>query len=633
MISLRWTARTALLCGVVWALLLALPVAAQDSGGSQTDAESEMYHEAYFVLDSLNEGLPEPEEAVNRSTPQATMELLVLSIRNGDYDRASHALNLNLLPTELQAARAADLAYRLHTVLTEQYLINWDNLPDRPDGVNDERPAQEQTDTSPQRSILLGTLDLDGRSVELRLERVKAGDDEPVWVVSSNTVENIDALYDGYGPSTLERIMPAWAQQTLWSRTKIWEWIAVLVLLVAAMAVGLAVRWAARRALLGSDSEWMQELADAAPLPLGVLAAVMVFYLPLERYISLTGPFLNIVEPLFFALLIGSVLWLVMRLIGFAFQYFSQQYAPNVGEDSSENIAQRRRALTTLSVARRVIVFTLVLVGLGIALSEFGMFRSLGITLLASAGVISVIVAVAAQPLLGSIVAGTQIAATDPIRIGDTVMFEGNWSEVEDITQTYVTLLTWDRRRLIVPLQYLSDHVIENWSKTDSHMALPLYLYLDYSVDVQVVREKFEELVNESAEFDGRQGPDVLVTELSEETMTVRCVASASTPSDAWALHCRLLEEMVAFVRELEDGRYLPQRRLVMRQTVRAEDEKGASVKEDQAASHNGSGDDANHDEAREQSRAAPNQRSGSAGYTQTEDSEPEESGESSPSD
>lgn len=539
---------------------------AQENAEPASDDEAAMYHEAYFVLDRLNEGLPEPAEPVNRQTPQAAMELLVLGVRNGEYDKARHALNLNLIPTDRQSARASDLAYRLNTVLAEQYLINWDELPDRPDGVQDNIASQEQGSTGPQRSILVGTLDLDDRRVEIRMQRVKVDEQDPVWVFSSNTVENIDALYEAFGPSAIERLMPGWAQQTLWSQTQIWEWLALIVLLAVAMGVGLAVRWLTRQALRRSDEYWVQELADALPLPLGVVAGILVFYLPLQFYISLTGPLLNLVEPIFYALLIGSVLWLVMRVIGFIFQHFSEKFAADVSEDDRQNIAKRRHSLTTLSVARRVLIFALVLVGLGIALSEFGMFRSLGITLLASAGVISVVVAVAAQPLLGSIVAGMQVAATEPVRIGDTVMFEGNWSEVEDISQTYVTLLTWDGRRIIVPLQYLTNNIIENWSKSDTHMIRPIYLYLDYNTDVQIIREKFEELVRDSEDYDGQEEPKVQVTETSEETMTVRCLATAATPSAAWSLHCMLLEQMLAYVRELEDGRYLPRRRLIVQQ-------------------------------------------------------------------
>lgn len=550
---------------IVWIALIPGAAVAQDSAESSADGEASTYHEAYFVLDELNAGLSDPPASVNRQTPQAALEHLVVSARAEEYAAAAHALNLNLLPAEQQATRAAELAQRLTYILNEQYIINWDNLPDRADGQQEVSSASsDPLAGQPRRSILLGTLSLDSRTIELRVQRVKTEDREPVWVISSNTVENIDALYQQYGPSVVDRIVPGWARATLWSQTRVWEWLALLLLVVVAVAVGRGVWWLSRTLLRRSDNGWMIDLSNQISLPLAVAMAVAVFYIPLQMYITLTGPVLSFIEPAFYILLTGVLLWLILRSIEFASRYFGQKYTGFIADD---DVAHKRRVLTLISVARRVAIFTVLVVGAGIALSEFRMFRTLGLSLLASAGVMSVIVAVAARPVLGNIIAGVQLAASRPIRIGDTVMFQETWAEVEEITHTFVTLLTWHERRVIVPLRYLMDHPIENWSRTDSHTIWPLYLYLDYRTDVSEIRRKFDELVRASELWDGKKEPTVQVTDTSEETLTVRLLASGATPADSWDLHCMLLEEMLNYVQTLEEGRYLPRRRLLWQET------------------------------------------------------------------
>ncbi|MCB0061507.1 MAG: hypothetical protein KDE19_05315, partial [Caldilineaceae bacterium] len=264
-----------------------------------------MYNEAYYVIDALNTGLAPAPEPLNRQTPQATLELLILSSRAEEYDLAAHALNFNLLPMAEQVARAPELAQRLAYVLNEQYIIDWDNLPDRADGQKSVTPGtQDPLAGVPRRSILLGTLTVDERDVELRVQRVKAGDAQPVWVISPNTVENIDALYATFGPSPLGRMMPTWARTTLWSQTKVWEWLALILLLGVAALSGWIVWRVSHRLLRNADNGWLTELADEIRLPLALAVAVPTFYFPLSTYITLSGPFLSLIQPTFYVLLI-----------------------------------------------------------------------------------------------------------------------------------------------------------------------------------------------------------------------------------------------------------------------------------------------------------------------------------------
>jgi small-conductance mechanosensitive channel len=161
--------------------------------------------------------------------------------------------------------------------------------------------------------------------------------------------------------------------------------------------------------------------------------------------------------------------------------------------------------------------------------------------------------------------AGIQIALTKPACIGDSICFEGQWGVVEDITYTYITIRTWDSRRVVVPLSYFIAHPFENWSMKSAQTITPIYLYVDYKIDVGAVRAKFEEFLRANEDWD-RQVPPVLeVTGVKQDSMELRALCSAKDPPSAWRLHCRLREELIAFVRELEGGRYLPRHRVAVR--------------------------------------------------------------------
>jgi small-conductance mechanosensitive channel len=263
-------------------------------------------------------------------------------------------------------------------------------------------------------------------------------------------------------------------------------------------------------------------------------------------------------------LIVMAITWLGVRIVTFFSDYVGKQFTDDLGSDDQ---AQARKALTYISVARRVLIFIALLVGVGFALSQFRGFETFGLSLLASAGVISVVVGVAAQSVLGNILAGVQVALTQPVRIGDNVYFEEQWGYIEAITYTYITIQTWDQRRVIVPLKYFVTHPVQNWSKHSSHLIRPIYLYVDYHTDVERIRHAFADMLKNDEDWNGETEPTVQVTGMSDETLDVRALCSASDPSTAWVLHCRLREKLVAYVRDLEAGRYLPRQRLVVEPT------------------------------------------------------------------
>jgi small-conductance mechanosensitive channel len=432
----------------------------------------------------------------------------------------------------------------------------------------------------PRRSIKLGTIALQGRDVEVRLQRVKVDDAEPIWVFSPQTVDNVPALYDSYGPTELDRRMPEWAKLQLPGDIPLWEWLIMSGLALLGLLVGWIVRNIVARGSVGEisvirwlvekligrelqlkDNLWLRGTSHIISGPLALVCGLLTFYICTRMLVSLSGAFASLFNTIVVIFIVMSITWLGVRIVKFFSDYVGKQFTDDLGSDDQ---AQARKVLTYISVARRVLIFVALLVGVGFALSQFRGFEAFGMSLLASAGVISVIVGVAAQSVLGNIMAGVQVALTQPVRIGDNVYFEDQWGYIEAITYTYITIQTWDLRRVIVPLKYFVTHPVQNWSKQSSHLIRPIYLYVDYHTDVERIRRAFADMLKNDEDWDGETEPTVQVTGMSDETLEVRALCSAKDPSTAWVLHCRLREKLVAYVRDLEAGRYLPRQRLVV---------------------------------------------------------------------
>ncbi|MDT0631387.1 mechanosensitive ion channel family protein [Rubrivirga sp. S365] len=552
------------------------PVPAADSAATAPDSVSAQaltsrlstasgalgdYAEAYYQLDALNAGLDAPDEPANLQTPQAALEHFVRAGRAERFGEAAQALNLNLIPADEQAEAAPLLAEHLFYVLDTQLGFDWEGLPDRPDGASTESTGSNDALLGqPRRSLRLGTLDLDGRDVALRLQRVRAGGAAPVWVVSAQTVENVPALFRRYGPGPVDRAVPAWARTQVLGQTPLWAWLGLALGAMLVALLAWAVRRFVKRRLEGSDADWAREIAERVATPVAVFGGLLALYLLATAVLSLPAVVTT-------ALLVAAVVafvWLAMRAIGALSEYVAgRQGVDDISELSGDEKTDEQRWLTYLSVGRRVLLFVLVTFALGIVLSQFESLQALGFSLVASAGVATVVLGIAAQPVLGNIVASVQIALAKPVRIGDSVVYDGDWGYVEDVTYTYVLIQTWDQRRLVVPIRHLITHPFENWTIRNAHLVKPIYLYADYTIDVGRVRDKFDELLRASDDWDGENEPAVLVTGMTDETVEIRATCSAKDPSTAWDLHCALREELVAFLRDLDDGAYLPRQRVL----------------------------------------------------------------------
>ena len=242
-------------------------------------------------------------------------------------------------------------------------------------------------------------------------------------------------------------------------------------------------------------------------------------------------------------LLIAVVSWLLIKIV-----YVFEDFLVSRFEIDVKDNLQARKIHTQLRVLKRIVVITIGVVALATMLMTFPKVRQLGTTILASAGIIGIVVGMAAQRTIGAFIAGLQIAFTQPIRVDDVVIVENEWGRIEEITLTYVVVKIWDLRRLIVPITYFIEKPFQNWTRVTADILGTVFLYVDYTVDLGAVREELQRLLKESEFWDGKVC-GLQVTNTSERTVEVRALMSAADASAAWSLRCHVREKLVDFIK------------------------------------------------------------------------------------
>jgi small-conductance mechanosensitive channel len=208
-----------------------------------------------------------------------------------------------------------------------------------------------------------------------------------------------------------------------------------------------------------------------------------------------------------------------------------------------------RKVHTQLDVMCHIVVIVVLIVAFGTALMMFEKGQQIGKTVLASAGIIGIVVGMAAQKTIGTVIAGLQIAFTQPIRLDDVVIVESEWGRIEDITLTYVVVCIWDQRRLIVPVTYFIEKPFQNWTRTTAELLGTVFLYTDYTVPVDEVRKALQGILEDAPKWDKRLCL-LQVTNATEKTLELRALVSAANASDAWDLRCQVREQLLAYIQE-----------------------------------------------------------------------------------
>lgn len=216
---------------------------------------------------------------------------------------------------------------------------------------------------------------------------------------------------------------------------------------------------------------------------------------------------------------------------------------------SERDNLKARKVRTQINVLRRIFIAIVILITIAAMLMTFERVRALGTAMLASAGIMGIVIGMAAQKTLGNFIAGLQIAITQPIRIDDVVIVEGEWGRIEEVTLTYVVVRIWDLRRLIVPITYFIEKPFQNWTRVSADLLGTVFLYVDYTVPVEAIRAELKRLLEDSAEWD-RKVCAVQITNTSERTVELRALMSAGDASQLFSLRCMVREKLVDFIRK-----------------------------------------------------------------------------------
>lgn len=241
-------------------------------------------------------------------------------------------------------------------------------------------------------------------------------------------------------------------------------------------------------------------------------------------------------------LLITSFSWLIVRSTSVAEDVILARH-----DITKKDNLRARRILTQVQTFRRILVVFVAIAAVSFVLMGFERFRDLGTGLLASAGLATIIIGLAAQKVFANFLAGIQIALTQPIRLDDVVIVENEWGRIEEITLTYVVVRIWDLRRLVLPISYFIEKPFQNWTKTSSELLGTVFLHTDFTVPVQEVRKELHRVLQESGKWDGHVCV-LQVTGATEKTMELRALMSAPDSSTAWELRCLVREKLIEFI-------------------------------------------------------------------------------------
>ena len=347
--------------------------------------------------------------------------------------------------------------------------------------------------------------------------------------------------------------------------------VAVLILLIAigfALLLHRVLRKVSRRLLAARYPNLFSVITQMRGLSRLALFIMAVFIalpeLPIEYELK------RLIARLLLMAIIALIGWAGITALHITADIYLRRYRLDV----EDNLLARKHN-TQIRVLLRSIDVILVLFTVGAALMTFQTVRQYGISLFASAGVAGIIAGLAARPVFSNLMAGVQLAMTQPIRLEDAVIVENEYGNVEEIGSTYVVLRLWDLRRMIVPLTYFIEKPFQNWTRESSTLIGTVLMQVDYRAPVDLIRKKAEEIVRASNRWDGRVF-NVALTDFKHDTMEVRILASAGGAGKVFDLRCEIREKLIDFLQR-EHPETLPRQRSELAVSAK-QAEAGASV-------------------------------------------------------
>lgn len=321
------------------------------------------------------------------------------------------------------------------------------------------------------------------------------------------------------------------------------QWLQNLLILATFTLIGLLVQWLVFKLIKFGNKRKPTVLKEQILLhlktPSRFLLPLLFIYGSLFL-LKLSAFWKTSIE----ALIIINFTWILIALLQGLEKVVKQKFDVDGNHEAKE-----RKVLTQLRFLKNITYVVIITIAIAAILWNIPAARKIGNTILTSAGVIGIIAGVAAQKSIANLITGFQIAFTQPIKIDDEVVIEGEFGIVEDITLTYVVIKTWDWRRLVLPLNYFNDKPFVNWTFNSAEIIGSVFLYVDYSLPVNELRTKLIALLKENPLWD-KNIANLLVTNSDKRTMEIRATFSAENASDIWNLRCKIREQLIKFIQD-----------------------------------------------------------------------------------
>jgi small-conductance mechanosensitive channel len=357
----------------------------------------------------------------------------------------------------------------------------------------------------------------------------------------------------------IEDFLSGFSAAFLWVKEKLSfapDWMADPALIAAALLVALILHSlvvAILRRLVSPRRVFLRSLLSRTkgPARLGLIILALAAAARLAPFDPNASAALSQGLTIAFIVLLG---WTALTAVDLA----TNQYLQRFRLDVDDNMLARKH-VTQVRILKRATDTFAVVVTVALALMTFDQVRQFGVSLFASAGIAGIIAGLAARPVLSNMIAGMQIAMTQPIRIEDAVIVEGEFGWVEEITSIYVVLRLWDLRRLIVPLTYFIEKPFQNWTRQNSALIGAVLIEVDYTAPIDLIRQKLSEIVTGSPLWDGKV-VNLQVTDAKTSTLELRALVSARGAGAVFELRCHVREKLIAFLQQEHPGA-LPRQR------------------------------------------------------------------------
>jgi len=276
-----------------------------------------------------------------------------------------------------------------------------------------------------------------------------------------------------------------------------------------------------------------------------IVLLALIFYVPIINKIGLGEVWISeTILKVKYIISLGVLSWIIIEIIHLLKRRLLDRY-----DLDRENNLKSRKLHTQFNILERVIIFIIIVVTIGLMLISIESIKEIGVGIFASAGVVGIIVGLSAQKMVGAVLAGIQIAISQPFRIDDAVVVEGEWGWIEEIKLTYVVVRIWDKRRLVLPTTYFLEKPFQNWTRTTADILGTVFIFTDYNISVDVLREELTRLLNNTELWD-RKVNVIQVTDSKQNYMELRILVSASSSPRAWDLRVHIREKMIEFIQK-----------------------------------------------------------------------------------